>query len=194
VSAVSAKRTAQTIDDDDGVRFIGRLQAATGRGERPKMSRTAYSWDAALPSTLRESRLLSMGVCMASASRSNPRRVLVAEDEDSMATLVETMLATDKRMQVVGRARNGRGAVAMVITLDPDVILMDLQMPIMDGVEATRRLRELGSRARIVVLTGVEDVARIRHAREAGADAFVTKLPSAEDLIAVVLGEREQPD
>lgn len=111
-----------------------------------------------------------------------------------MTALVETMLATDERVQVVGRARNGREAVAMVISLDPDVVLMDLQMPIVDGVEATRTLRELASRARIVVLTGVEDVARIRHARDAGADAFATKLPTAEDLIAVVLGEREQPD
>jgi DNA-binding NarL/FixJ family response regulator len=78
----------------------------------------------------------------------------------------------------------------MAASLNPDVILMDLQMPLMDGVEATRRLRELGSTARIVVLTGVEDVGLILDAREAGADTFVTKVPTADHLVTVVLSRQ----
>jgi DNA-binding NarL/FixJ family response regulator len=107
-----------------------------------------------------------------------------------MAQLVQTMLASDSRVEVIGRARHGREALTMAASLNPNVILMDLQMPLMDGVEATRRLRGLGSTARIVVLTGVEEVRRIREARNAGADAFVRKLPTAEDLTAVILAER----
>jgi CheY-like chemotaxis protein len=116
--------------------------------------------------------------------------VLVAEDDDEVATLIEVMLAGDEWLRIVGRARDGREALSLGAALDPDVILMDLQMPLMDGVEATRRLRGLGSTARIVVLTGVEEVRRLREARNAGADAFVTKLPTTEELIAVIMVER----
>ena len=127
---------------------------------------------------------------MVASPRRLPVRVLVAEDDDEVATLIEVMLAGDERLRIVGRARDGREALSMGAALDPDVILMDLQMPLMDGVEATRRLRGLGSTARIVVLTGVEEVRRLREARNAGADAFVTKLPTTEELIAVIMVER----
>jgi CheY-like chemotaxis protein len=131
-----------------------------------------------------------LGVTVVASPSRLPVRVLVAEDDDELATLVQVMLAGDARLRVIGRARDGREALSMGASLDPDVILMDLQMPLMDGVEATRRLRGLGSTARIVVLTGVEEVRRIREARNAGADAFVRKLPTAEDLTAVILAER----
>lgn len=119
-----------------------------------------------------------------------PRRVLLVEDDDNMARLVKMMLASDSRVEVLGRARHGREALTMAASLNPDVIVMDLQMPVMDGAEATRRLRKVGSTARIVVLTGVEDVGLIREARDAGADAFVTKVPTNEHLMNVVLGAR----
>ncbi|MGH2798719.1 MAG: response regulator transcription factor [Thermoleophilaceae bacterium] len=87
-------------------------------------------------------------------------------------------------------ARHGREALTMAASLNPDVILMDLQMPVMDGAEATRRLRALRSTARIVVLTGVEDVGLIKEARDAGADTFVTKVRTQEHLMSIVLAER----
>lgn len=107
-----------------------------------------------------------------------------------MSDLLQVMLASDRRVEVVGRARHGREGLTMAASLNPEVVLMDLQMPVMDGVEAIRRLRELGSPARIIVLTGVEDAMRIREAREAGADTFVTKVPTEERLVTVVLSGR----
>jgi DNA-binding NarL/FixJ family response regulator len=77
----------------------------------------------------------------------------------------------------------------MAAALNPDVILMDLNMPLMNGVEAIRRLRELGSTVRIVVTTGVDDAAMLHEARAAGADALVAKPPTREDLLAAIVPE-----
>ena len=77
----------------------------------------------------------------------------------------------------------------MAASVQPDVILMDLHMPVMGGTDATCRLRQQGSPARIVVVTASEEVDEIRLAREAGADAFVTKPVEANGLVAVILGE-----
>lgn len=75
----------------------------------------------------------------------------------------------------------------MAAALSPEVILMDLNMPVMNGVEAIRRLRELGSKARIVVTTGVDDAAMLQDARAAGADALVAKPPTREELLAALV-------
>jgi two-component system response regulator DegU len=77
----------------------------------------------------------------------------------------------------------------MAAPLNPDVILMDLNMPVMNGVEAIRRLRELGSTARVVVTTGVDDPAMLQEARAAGADALVAKSPTREHLLAAIVSE-----
>lgn len=120
------------------------------------------------------------------ASRT-PLRVLVVEDEDNAALLVQVILASEHGIIVVGRARHGREALTMAAALSPEVILMDLNMPVMNGVEAIRRLRELGSKARIVVTTGVDDAAMLQDARAAGADALVAKPPTREELLAALV-------
>jgi CheY-like chemotaxis protein len=115
--------------------------------------------------------------------------VLVVDDDDNAAVLARVLLASDDRVEMVGRARHGREALTMAAAVQPDVIIMDLHMPVMGGTDATRRLREQGSTARIVVVTGSEEVEEIRLAREAGADAFVTKPVDENGLVAVILGE-----
>ncbi len=116
-----------------------------------------------------------------------PLRVLVVEDDDGAAQLLQAILESETGITVLGRARHGREALTMVAALNPDVVLMDLNMPVMDGVEATRRLRKLGSTARIVVTTGVNDAAMLQEAREAGADAVVAKPPIRDELLAAIV-------
>ncbi len=116
-----------------------------------------------------------------------PLRVLVVEDDDGAARLLQAILGSETGITVLGRARHGREALTMVAALNPDVVLMDLNMPVMDGVEATRRLRKLGSTARIVVTTGVNDAAMLQEAREAGADAVVAKPPIRDELLAAIV-------
>lgn len=120
--------------------------------------------------------------------RKAPRRVLVAEDDDGAALLLQALLEADARVVMVGRARNGREALSLVASLNPDVVLMDLQMPVMGGVEAIRRLRERGSTVRVIVVTGAEE-AGIAAALKAGANAYVTKPPVPEQLMAAILAE-----
>ncbi len=116
-----------------------------------------------------------------------PLRVLVVEDDDGAAQLLQAILESETGITVLGRARHGREALTMVAALNPDVVLMDLNMPVLDGVEATRRLRKLGSTARIVVTTGVNDAAMLQEAREAGADAVVAKPPIRDELLAAIV-------
>jgi DNA-binding NarL/FixJ family response regulator len=113
-------------------------------------------------------------------------RVLIADDHTLFAEALALALRTDPRFEIVGLAENGREAVDLASSLQPDVVLMDLHMPVMDGIEATRRLR-LASRSRVVVVTAStspEDGAR---AREAGACAYIRKWASSDDLREAVL-------
>ena len=93
-----------------------------------------------------------------------------------------TVLSEDERVEVVGIAVNGEEAVRLVTELEPDVILMDLKMPVMDGLEATRRIRATGLPGQILLLTGTQTPVGAQDATEAGATAFLRKERSVEEL------------
>ena len=114
-------------------------------------------------------------------------RVLIVDDEFLFAEALEALLASDGRIEVVGRADDGRTAVERALELVPDVVLMDISMPMMDGFEATRRIREARDSACVLMLTGSDSSADIDRARQVGAAAYVTKDRIETDLIRTIL-------
>ena len=119
-----------------------------------------------------------------------PARVLIADDEPLFVETVQALLAGDARVEVVGTATNGHDAVDLAVALDPDVTLMDIAMPMLDGIEATRRIRERLRDACVLVLTGSSTSADVERAREAGVTAFLTKDRIGTQLVDAILEVR----
>ena len=114
-------------------------------------------------------------------------RVLIADDHRLFGEALEAILATDDRLEVVGHAGDGAEAVQLALSLDPDVILMDISMPVMDGFQATQQIRRRRPRACILMLTGSDSRTDLERAREAGAAGYVTKNRIAAELIDAIL-------
>ena len=117
------------------------------------------------------------------AALPNEIGVLVADDEPLFVEMLQAMLAAEDGIDVVATAGNGRAAVRLAIELDPDVILMDVSMPIMDGIDATARIRERNPNACVLILTGGTTPGDVDRARIAGAAAYITKDRISTDLI-----------
>lgn len=114
-------------------------------------------------------------------------RVLIADDHRLFAEALEAILAGESGIEVVARARNGAEAVELALQLDPDVILMDISMPVMDGIEATRRIREADQDACVLMLTGSNATADVDRSRDAGAAGYVTKDRIASQLVEAIV-------
>src|SRR3954469_5283495 len=113
-------------------------------------------------------------------------RVLVVDDHSLLRTGVANIINMEPTLEVVAEAANGRDAIAAFTTFHPDVVLMDLRMPEMEGVEAVRRIREIDPQARVVVLTTYDADEDIARALQAGAKAYILKDIAADALIACV--------
>jgi DNA-binding NarL/FixJ family response regulator len=108
---------------------------------------------------------------------------LIADDHRLFAEALAAILATDERFEVVGQAHNGENAVELATAVKPDVVLMDIQMPKLDGVEAARRIKKKRRSAQVLMLTGSNASADVARAREAGVAGYVTKDRIASELI-----------
>ena len=114
-------------------------------------------------------------------------RLLLVDDDDLVRTALKMIVDSDTDLDIVGEASNGAQALAMVDRLNPDVILMDIQMPEMDGIEATRRVSEKSpddEGPRVLVLTTFEQDEYVFQALRAGASGFLLKRTPADELIA----------
>ncbi|MCW2975235.1 MAG: DNA-binding response regulator [Actinomycetia bacterium] len=123
----------------------------------------------------------------AAVSLSTPIRVLIADDHRLFAEALEVILGGDERITVVAHAGDGREAVKLAGKLEPDVVLMDISMPVMDGIEAARAIRAARADACILMLTGSNSRADVDRARKAGAAGYVTKDRIAAELIDAIV-------
>ena len=115
-------------------------------------------------------------------------RVLVADDHSVVRQGLRMFLLVQPDMELVGEAQNGREAVALVDQLAPDVVLMDLLMPQMNGIEATVAIRAAHPETQVLILTTFLEDARVAEAIQAGAVGFLLKEVEAEDLVRAVRG------
>ena len=123
----------------------------------------------------------------AAAETERPISVLIADDHQLFAEALEAILLTDARITVAGHARDGRQAVELTEQLEPDVVLMDIAMPVMDGIEATEAIRGGRSGTRVLMLTGSNATQDVDRARRAGAAGYVTKDRIAAELIEAIV-------
>jgi DNA-binding NarL/FixJ family response regulator len=113
-------------------------------------------------------------------------RVVLADDQALFREGLRTLLSTRPELEVIGEAANGQEAVALVARLQPDVVLMDLQMPVMDGIRATAHIRQHWPAIPILALTTFDDDANLFGALRAGAAGYLLKDVSSETLMSAI--------
>jgi NarL family two-component system response regulator LiaR len=116
----------------------------------------------------------------------NPITIIIADDHEVVRSGVRSYLETVPDFQVVGEACSGEEAIAQVSELIPDIVLMDLIMPGLDGVETTRRIKKISPRTHVVVLTSYHEDVHIFPALKAGAIAYILKDMKMEKLVEVL--------
>jgi len=116
-----------------------------------------------------------------------PVRVLIADDHRLFAEALEAVLATEERIEVVGRAADGEEAVALARRLQPDVVALDISMPVMDGFEAAAELEAFDRPPAVLMLTGSSAPEDVDRARRVGARGYITKDAIAASLVDAIL-------
>ena len=114
-------------------------------------------------------------------------RLLLADDHRLVVEALRALLSSDPRLEIVGAAYDGQQAVELAAELEPDVVLMDIAMPVLDGIEATRRITEANPDIRVLMLTGSDWDVDSARAREAGASGFILKERSVTDLVDAIV-------
>ncbi|MFD1429893.1 response regulator [Lacticaseibacillus mingshuiensis] len=113
-------------------------------------------------------------------------KVLIVDDHEMVRLGISTYLGVQPDLTVAGEAKDGQEGLDMALALRPDVILMDLVMPNMDGIEATKRILAAWPEARIIILTSFIDDEKVYPALEAGAASYILKTATAEEIASAI--------
>jgi two-component system, NarL family, nitrate/nitrite response regulator NarL len=124
---------------------------------------------------------------MLQEATTKPVRVLIADDHRLFAEALEAVLSVEKRIEVVGRAADGEEAVELARRLQPDVVALDISMPVMDGFEAAVQLELLERPPAVLMLTGSNAPEDVDRARRVGAKGYITKDAIAASLVDAIL-------
>lgn len=113
-------------------------------------------------------------------------RIMLVDDHDIVRTGLRSFLQTQPGMEVVAEARDGEDAIRLAVETRPNIILMDITMPHLDGLEATRQLRSLSPESLVLALTVHEDKQYFMEMLAAGASGYLTKQAAADELVAAI--------
>jgi CheY-like chemotaxis protein len=164
-----------------------RAEAAAARAPRPRLAEERLS---AVPRTPAESEratsVRARRTAPAGAARLRRVRVVLADDDHLFATALKAAVAESDRLDVVGCARNGEEAVSLVTALKPDLVLLDLHMPILDGLGAARQILQAGN-AQVVLITGSSNPDDAARAEALGVAAVLEKALGLEELVSQIL-------
>ncbi len=115
-----------------------------------------------------------------------PIRLLIADDQPICHETLEISLAHKKEVVICGKARNGSELISLIEIVSPELVITDIQMPVMDGIEATKKIRELYPELKILALTQFRDEALIVKMLQAGANGYILKMASTESLLEAI--------
>jgi DNA-binding NarL/FixJ family response regulator len=115
-------------------------------------------------------------------------RVVLAEDHPKVRAGIRTLLEKASDIEIVGEAGDGEEALRLIDSLSPDVLLLDVEMPLMNGIEVARRLKEEGSPVRILVLSAYNDRQYVHKMMESGVAGYLTKEEAPDKIVRAVRG------
>jgi CheY-like chemotaxis protein len=170
-------------------RYIGgdlKFESEPGRGSRFYLNVPVQPFTGECVPILTEA--LTDIVAKKTPSGGGGLRVLFADDHKVMRQGLIRLISNQPDIQVAGEAANGKEAVELALQLRPDVIVMDISMPVLDGIEATRRIKSELPGVRIIGLSMFEDKNSAQNIINAGAESFVPKTASSAELLKAIYG------